>query len=80
MCVFSGVGIWTAYEVLFMHMWATDKIPTVYYDWWSSPVYSFGADVDCPLPRSAPLPVLEGWTGHLGRRAPFRLARCPSQA
>jgi sterol desaturase/sphingolipid hydroxylase (fatty acid hydroxylase superfamily) len=30
----SGVAVWTAYEVLFMNMWANDKISTVYYDFW----------------------------------------------
>jgi len=42
-CSVSGnfsVGIWTLYEVMFLHLWATGKISTAYLDFWSRPFYS----------------------------------------
>lgn len=48
----SGVGFWTAYEVIMLNWWSTNpQASAVYFDFWSRPVYSIAWLLAIPIWR-----------------------------
>jgi len=47
----SGVLTWTAYEAIFLRLWAVGAIPGAYFDWWEQPLWSCAQLLAIPIWR-----------------------------